>query len=182
MISPEDKIEIQGIVKGVMAHGIVDKKVCDTPLEAYDVVNKKYADSNSKSSVNASGVMSDTTVQASFTPTLIPLASTTFANGIIANIGTGFKIVTAGQYLAVGLAFFGGATDASQYRTMIYVNGLAVLTKYQYNGASYNYVDAIAVGILNLNAGDNVQLYGETGSASTKSVTGANSYLSICKV
>jgi len=182
MISPEDKIEIQGIVKGVMAHGIVDKKVCDTPLEAFDVANKKYVDSNSKSSVNASGVMSNTTVQASFTPTLIPLASTTFANGILAYVGTGFKIVTAGQYLVVGLAFFGTSTDASQYRSMIYVNGVVALTKYHYNGASNNYCDPLVVGILNLSAGDNIYLYAETGSASTKAVTGANSYLSICKV
>jgi len=173
--TPDQKSEIEGIVKNLIAHGIVDKKVCDTPLESYDVVNKRFV------YAPGSAPMQNTTVSASNTPTLVPIGTPAFANGITAITNGGFQIVTGGQYLVIGSVYYGNP-GAATVRALIYVNGVLVLSNFQTLSGSGIIGSPTAVGILNLNAGDNVQLYGETSSASTVAVTGANSYLSICKI
>ena len=177
MISQDDKSEIVQIIRDILAHGITDKKVCDTPLEFYDVVNKGFV------YAAASGVMSDTTVATNPTPTLIPIASATFADGITPIIGGGFKIVTAGKYLVIGSAYFNAPNTTTVYQAEIFVNGVSVIVNSTFGQTGGREITPTAIGILNLNAGDNVQLYGATGANFlTNTVMGASSYLALCKI
>lgn len=52
MLTDEQKHDIGNYVRQILSSGIVDKKVGDTPLEAYDLVNKRYVD-NSVAGVSA---------------------------------------------------------------------------------------------------------------------------------
>ena len=130
---------------------------------------------------NASAPGTNTTIGASNTPTLIPLATPAFIQNVTYVTGGGFKIITAGQYIVTGVAYFGNP-GAATVRTMVYVNGAAVLTSYETLSGSGIISNKNVTGILNLHVGDNVQLYGETSSGSTATVTGANSYLSLAMV
>lgn len=175
MFSLEDRLEVEAIVKNILAYSIKSKKTGDTPREKYDLVNKGFT----YATASAPGM--NTTIQASFSPTLIPLSTATFISGVTLLTGGGFKIVTGGQYLVIGVAFFNNPSTVSKFDTLIYVNGVMALDAPAYNTATGNYTAPFVAGILNLKTGDNVQLYGETGSASTQTVS-TSSYLSIAKV
>lgn len=129
----------------------------------------------------ASGVASTTTIAASNTPTLVPMASATTENGAQVVVGGGILVKFAGPKLVVGCCYY-ASPGIALVRTLIYVNGVLKLSAYANSSGSGLIQAPIAIGILNLNAGDNVQLLGETSSGSTTSVTGANSYLSLTKV
>lgn len=180
MLSPEDRQQVDSMIRTILATDIVQKKVGDTPLEAYDLVNKKYADS--QGGVSASGVGSNASIAGSNVPTLVGLASSTFANGITFQAGGGYKIVTAGQYLVIGLVYYTNPGTAA-VRSTIFVNGAATSVTAIGNSPGSGFIQTpVAVGIITVNAGDNVQLYGETSAAGGATATGTNSYLALTKV
>jgi len=175
MLTEEQKHDIGDYVRKILSSGIVDKKVCDTPLEAWDVVNKRFA------YATASAPCLNTTVAATYSPTLVPISTPTFLNGITYLSGSGFSVQVSGQYLVMGQAYF-SPTQTGTCEAMIYVNGIQRAIGYAYCSSAYLFTVPFVAQILNLNAGDNVQLYAAFSNSSTQTVTGANSYLSIAKV
>lgn len=178
MLTDEQKHDIGNYVRQILSSGIVDKKVGDTPLEAYDLVNKKYVDNR------PCGVApgTNTTIGASYTPTLIPITTPTILNGVTYQTGAGFKIQAAGNYLVLGVAYYNNPNQIGIYESMIYVNGLSVAKGYTLCYSSGLEVAPLTAQILALNAGDIVELYGQQQGSNTQTVLGANSYLSIVKV
>lgn len=152
------------------------------PLDPVTIqIIQELSGTSSSTSINALAVGTNTTVAASNTPTLIPLASGTFVNGITLNIGAGFTIVTAGIYLAIGSTFY-SSPGAVTVRSSVYVNGAKAFETFGTQSGSGITFNTPAVGLLSLNVGDNVQLYGETSGGSTVTVVGASSYLALTKV
>jgi hypothetical protein len=182
MFTPDQKSEIQTIVRQLLSSGIVDKKVSDIPTDYFDVAIKGYVDN---AGAAASGIGSGTTtVQATFTPTKVPIVTKSFANGITFDSGNGrFKISSAGQYLLIGFAYFSNPSTADvSYQSMVYQNGSKVCASYSAPHATGVVVAVPAVIIVNCAVGDYIELYAQTGSSSTQPVSGSLSYLSIAKV
>lgn len=139
---------------------------------------------SSSTPIVASGPGTNTTVAASFTPTKIPIASATIADGITYDsTNHRFTIVTAGYYLITGFVFFPSPSESGKsYQTMVYVNGSSLVISYQIPPVTSIAVAVPAIQIAGLSAGDYIELFSQTGSSSTQSVTGAISYLSLTKV
>lgn len=135
-------------------------------------------------STNASGPGTNTTIAASFSPTKMSISSADFANGITYDSGNKrFQIVTAGQYIIAAELYYSNPNDVGKsYQTMVYVNGSQAFAAYSVCAASGIAISQSAVKILNLAAGDYIELYGQTGAGSGQSASGALSYLSVGKV
>lgn len=131
--------------------------------------------------ISASAPGTNATIAASNTPTIIPLATATILNGIFQSSGAGFKIAVAGNYLAFGVAYF-NSPGAATVRTLIVVNGAVILTSFDTLSGSGITSNKNVIGLLQLNSGDNVQLYGETSSGSTINVLGTGCYLTLIKI
>lgn len=135
--------------------------------------------------INASGPGSGTTtVAASFTDTKIPITSADFANGITYDsTNKRFQIVTAGQYYITGFIFWSNPSVANvSYQTIVYLNGSSNFKSTIVPPVTSVSISIPATRILNLAAGDYLELYGSCGGASTNAVAGALSYLCLAKV
>lgn len=115
----------------------------------------------------------------------ITLNANDFANGITwDSTNHQFVIVTAGQYLITGAIIFTNITDGKVYECWIVVNGVVLTQVLNQAGSSVSALSITATDILNLAAGDTVQLYTFQGSGSNQNLgtSGDNTYLSIAKV
>ena len=138
----------------------------------------------SSSDVAATGIGTNTTVAASFTPTVVPIASSTFADGITYDsTNKRFTITKAGKYLVIGFAYFSNPSTADvSYQTMIYQNGSKVAASYSAPHATGVIVVAPAAIVISCAANDYIELYAQTGSSSTQPVSGVLSYLSVAMI
>lgn len=180
MISQELKTYVQGEIAKAQKDALYSTK--NVAAHTHNGIDSPKIDTSS--SINASGPGTTTTVSASFVPTKIPISSATFTNGVTFDTaGGGFKILTSGQYLVTGMAFFSSPSQANvSYQSMLYKNTSEV-------SASYGVppVASISMGlpssiIISCAAGDELYLYAQTGATSPQTVSGAQSYLSIAMV
>lgn len=134
-------------------------------------------------SANASGPGTATSVPGSLTATKIPIASADFANGITYDsTNKRFRIVTAGQYSVTGFVYYSNPTTANvTYQTMVYLNGTVSFAGYFVPPVTGIAVSQSVTKILNLAAGDYLELYAQTNAAGANIVSGTFSYLCLAK-
>lgn len=157
----------------------------------YDVGRVPYHEHNGidspkiiSTSINATGTGTNATIAASFVPTKVNIASADFINGVAYDSpNKRFTVLSKGQYLIIGFVFYNNPTTANvSYQSMVFKNGVNVFSAYQVPPTTGVSVAIPAVKVINCSVNDYVELYGQTGSGSTQSVSGPLSYLSIAKV
>lgn len=182
----QDRREIESIVKKILSESIVQKKTGDTPLEAFDLVNKRYVDGKSSSSLNGrSHGTATTSIPGGFTPTRVDYNANDFANGITWDgINHRFKAIKAGQYIVTASVGYNGANANNQYEIAIYQNGGQVDAARQQASVGGSVLNINVTDILNLAVNDYVEAYTQHGDAGAVNIFNSSVYtwITIAKV
>ncbi len=184
MFNPQQQSDIEQIVRQMLATGITDKKVGDTPLEDYDLTNKKYVDANSGVSIyGRSHASGSTSVSGGYSAIKVTLAANDFVSGITWDaVNYRFTCLKAGTYLVCGSISFYNTTDGDPYVIMFYKNGSEVTECRQTAGGTSVLTMPNITDVMELNVGDYVELWAMSLPSSTVLSSAISTFLSIAKI
>lgn len=119
------------------------------------------------------------------TTTKVTLNTNSFANGLTwSGANSRFTVVTSGQYLVSGQITYISVGGANQYLSLIQLNGSGVNSLFSSSGGTAGWdVSVTCTGILNLTAGDYIELFARHNNAGAQNITNSiETMLSIARV